>query len=244
MSANFSSDHKRMILFDLNGTLIDEKATKKAAFIEALTLFTGRWSSDEPHMEPAQVHRMYEKEFLKARRQKPSFPARKLRQTALKKALRAYPVPSDNDFADAFFRTVAKQKKEQIRLYPDAVQTLEALSKKYELRIISNSRGYQISRSPLSAFFKENDIFTPEQAGRRKPDPRFYQAALKKWNVQPSECIMVGNSWKNDIVGAAKAGIDGIWIRKRQRYKLAYRKINRKKVIVIRSLQQLPAVIP
>lgn len=243
MSSFFSKNSKRVILFDLNGTLIDEKLSRKAAFVETLNQYTGRWTQNNPSSNPKKVFVQFEKELQKLRKKNPSAPLHKLRLSALKTALQDYPISADRYFADAFFRSIADYSKQQFHLFPDAEQTLHQLSPHYDLRIISNSRGYNISKSPLGAYFSDQSIFTPDKAGSRKPNPRFYQAALKAWQLRPEACVMIGNSWKNDIVGAAKAGIDGIWIRKKQKNKLAYRKINRKKVIAVRSLHQIPNLL-
>lgn len=239
MSVFFKGINKKMIMFDLNGTLINEKASNKAAFIETLSQFTGRWSAADKNRKADNIYQQYEKEYRRRRRQNPSLSLSKLRFLALKKSLRSFPISTDQQFANSYFRLVAEQKKEVFQLYAEVIPVLEKLASQYELGIVSNSSGYNIEKSPLADYFTDQKIVTPDKTGHRKPDPQIYFEALKRWKVQASECVMVGNSWKNDIVSASKAGIDGIWIRKQQKIKLAYRKINKTKVIAIRSLCQM-----
>lgn len=239
MSKFFVNEPKRMILFDLNGTLIDEKASRKTAFIETLEQFTARWSLSDPEWDAARIHRIYEKEYRRRLRHQPKAAQRKLQVRSLQKALQPYPIHVDEFFAKGFFGMVAEQRKVKFQLFADTIEVLEQLAQRYQLGIISNSRGYHIESSKLQRFFPSSSIVTPANTNYRKPDSRFYHFALKKFGQKPEACVMIGNSWKNDIVGAAKVGIDGIWVRKRQNNQLSWRKLGSKKVAAVRSLTHI-----
>ena len=45
-----------------------------------------------------------------------------------------------------------------------------------------------------------------------KPDKNFFNVLLKKHNLDPSECIMIGNDPICDIQGAFNAGIDTLYL--------------------------------
>lgn len=45
-----------------------------------------------------------------------------------------------------------------------------------------------------------------------KPSPRLFEIALHHMAVAPSDCIMIGDSARRDVGGAAAAGISSIWI--------------------------------
>jgi putative hydrolase of the HAD superfamily len=55
-------------------------------------------------------------------------------------------------------------------------------------------------------------MVTSEEAGREKPHPYMFMAALKKMNLNVDEVCMIGDSFSKDIVGATNLGIDSIWI--------------------------------
>jgi putative hydrolase of the HAD superfamily len=55
-------------------------------------------------------------------------------------------------------------------------------------------------------------MVSSEEAGREKPHPYMFMAALKKMNLQADEVCMIGDSFNKDIVGATNLGIDSIWI--------------------------------
>ncbi len=49
--------------------------------------------------------------------------------------------------------------------------------------------------------------------GRFKPNPAMYRQALKDFGVRPEQSVMIGDQLFTDILGANRAGIEGIWIR-------------------------------
>jgi len=62
-------------------------------------------------------------------------------------------------------------------------------------------------------------MVTSEEAGREKPHPYMFMAALKKMNLNVDEVCMIGDSFKKDIVGASNLGIDAIWINLNKEHK-------------------------
>jgi putative hydrolase of the HAD superfamily len=50
-----------------------------------------------------------------------------------------------------------------------------------------------------------------EEAGVAKPDPKIFEIALDRLGVGALETVMVGDSWINDIAGAAAAGLRTVW---------------------------------
>jgi FMN phosphatase YigB (HAD superfamily) len=68
----------------------------------------------------------------------------------------------------------------------------------------------------LRAFFPENLrilFLTSEEIGIEKPHPNYFEYALKKVNKKPSECMMIGDNWEDDISGANSSGISGIHLK-------------------------------
>ena len=54
-------------------------------------------------------------------------------------------------------------------------------------------------------------IVTSEEAGAEKPDPAFFARCLAKAQCPPEQCLMVGDSLRNDVLGARDAGMQGLW---------------------------------
>lgn len=45
------------------------------------------------------------------------------------------------------------------------------------------------------------------ELGVRKPDPEIYLAATRRLNVQPDECVFVGDGGSNELYGAHELGM-------------------------------------
>jgi putative hydrolase of the HAD superfamily len=61
------------------------------------------------------------------------------------------------------------------------------------------------------------DFVLPSGAvGVAKPNPAFYRMALEAAGVQPAEAVMVGDSYRADVRGAWSAGMDAVWLDRRE----------------------------
>jgi HAD superfamily phosphatase (TIGR01668 family) len=63
--------------------------------------------------------------------------------------------------------------------------------------------------------------------GRFKPSRAMYRLALLKFHRKPAEAIMIGDQMMTDILGANRAGIDAIWVRKMAQKEFGPTRINR-----------------
>ncbi len=53
-------------------------------------------------------------------------------------------------------------------------------------------------------------FFSSKQLGYKKPDPRFFEAISTRLTIDPKKCIMIGDLYEKDIVGAKSAGMKTI----------------------------------
>jgi putative hydrolase of the HAD superfamily len=53
-------------------------------------------------------------------------------------------------------------------------------------------------------------IFSSWDIGFEKPDPRFFRYVVEELRTDPANCIMIGDNYEKDIVGAKAAGIKTI----------------------------------
>jgi putative hydrolase of the HAD superfamily len=60
-----------------------------------------------------------------------------------------------------------------------------------------------------------DDLVISEAAGVNKPDPAIFEIALRAADAAPSEAVMLGDSWENDVVGAFRMGIAAAWLDRR-----------------------------
>lgn len=99
---------------------------------------------------------------------------------------------------------------EYIRLYPHVKEALALLrAKGCRLWLLSNAQAV-FTRHELRHLGLDNcfdGIYLSSDYGCRKPDKRFFTALLQEQNLDPKNCLMIGNDRDTDIAGAQKAGL-------------------------------------
>jgi putative hydrolase of the HAD superfamily len=97
-------------------------------------------------------------------------------------------------------------------LFDGTIEVLDYLKSKYNLHIITN--GFQevqagkMKNSGIDKYFKT--ITNSEMAGVKKPNPKIFEYALLKANVEKHNSIMIGDCIDADVRGALDFGIDAI----------------------------------
>jgi len=99
--------------------------------------------------------------------------------------------------------------------FPDVEPMLAAVREMGDVRIGivsdwgSNLRGI-LSELELDGYL---DFVLPSGAvGVAKPNPAFFRMALEEAGVEPREALMVGDSYRADVLGAWDAGMDAVWL--------------------------------
>jgi len=65
-------------------------------------------------------------------------------------------------------------------------------------------------RLGIHHFFDE--VVTSEEVGVEKPDQRIFREALNRMDCKPEDSVMVGDKFKEDILGAVNAGMSAILV--------------------------------
>ncbi len=108
-----------------------------------------------------------------------------------------------------YFMTNCSRKP---HLIEHAKITLDYLSKKYKLHIITNGfndvQPVKLSSAGIEAYF--DVIVTSETSQARKPEPGIFQDALDRAGASKAESVMIGDNPKTDIHGARDFGIKTI----------------------------------
>lgn len=97
---------------------------------------------------------------------------------------------------------------------PGAVALLQYLRTSAGIGVVTNNTSVE-QREKLDAcgLSRWIDVLViSEEAGVAKPDPAIFEMALAKLNAGPHQTVMVGDSWKIDILGARQAGIIPVWL--------------------------------
>lgn len=103
-------------------------------------------------------------------------------------------------------------------LYPDVRETIEKL-KKFGLKVGIITGGYEadieqiLPRVDLEGAF---DVCVgADTTGKRKPHRKAFKHALKQLGVKPKEAVFVGDNLEADYLGAQKAGMIPVLIRRK-----------------------------
>ncbi|MDZ7261964.1 MAG: HAD family hydrolase [candidate division KSB1 bacterium] len=98
-------------------------------------------------------------------------------------------------------------------LIPGIVPVIRELSSRYRLGLLANQPPQALDvleEHHLLQYFEVRGISS--LVGLMKPDPQFFQWALKEANCQPQETIMVGDRLDNDIAPAKALGMKTLWL--------------------------------
>jgi len=96
-----------------------------------------------------------------------------------------------------------------------AIEVLSQLkSDGYKTGLVSNCSAEPPVIWPYTSFapFFDVTVFS-SVAGIQKPDPRIYLMALEQLNVQPEDCLYIGDGDSHELTGAAAVGIHPVLIR-------------------------------
>ena len=204
------------LIFDLYGTLVDIHTEEDDTVWEKTALYFGyygaRYTGEE--LRTAFQSAMAEKK-AKAGQSYECFPDLPFEQV-LAQLFRAKGVEEQADelgkHASQLFRIAST---EYIRLYPGVTDALKALREKgYRLWLLSNAQrvftAYELNHLGLAPYF--DGIYLSSDFACRKPDIRFFSALLEERQLDPKNCLMIGNDLDTDIAGAKNAGLDTLYM--------------------------------
>ena len=94
----------------------------------------------------------------------------------------------------------------------------------------------------LAPYFSH--IITSGDFGAVKPDPSIFLHACSVFGVAPASAVYVGDRLATDALGAAAAGLTGVWLdRAGVATPSELARAEESSVLVIRSLAELPGLV-
>jgi 2-haloacid dehalogenase len=115
--------------------------------------------------------------------------------------------------AEAISSRYLQELSQRAYFLPHAREVIERLSPACRLAIVTNGIGMvqrgRLARSGIGHHFQA--LIISEELGIAKPDPRFFEAAVRAISLRPDELLCVGDNPASDIEGARAAGIDACW---------------------------------
>lgn len=115
------------------------------------------------------------------------------------------------------FQAAYLWEQEHIRLHPAYEKMLDCcLAHSVFLAIITNgpSRHQRVKYHALglSRWIPEDAVLASGDIGINKPDLRIFHTAQKRWNLDLSQTLYVGDSYEHDILSAKAAGWHTLWL--------------------------------
>jgi HAD superfamily hydrolase (TIGR01509 family) len=111
------------------------------------------------------------------------------------------------DLAGEGFR-VFYEERQNVNPYPGTVETLEILSKEYPLAAITNGNA-DLMAMPLGQYFQFS--LQSQDFPKPKPDPAMFEEAMKRLNVEPHQCLHIGDDIEHDVIGSKRLGMKAVW---------------------------------
>ena len=117
--------------------------------------------------------------------------------------------------AEAYARPVADYCYDAAKnAIADARPVLEKLSARYEMMLVSNFYGNVdavLRDFDLRRYFK--GVIESAVVGIRKPDPTIFRLGVVALGLQPEEVLVIGDSYKKDILPAKSIGCQVAWLK-------------------------------
>lgn len=119
------------------------------------------------------------------------------------------------DFVDTKAPEIARLCYEAAKESVDkAKPVLVELSKKYKLVLVSNFYGNiatVLKDFGIDGYFSK--IIESAVVGVRKPDPKIFRLGAEAMGLKPEETLVIGDSYRKDILPAEQAGAQVLWIK-------------------------------
>jgi 2-haloalkanoic acid dehalogenase type II len=204
-----------LILFDLDGTLVDHRGAVLAA-IEAVVrdARSARLPADELVQLWWDLERIHMRHYLDG---ECSFAEQRRRRLREFLPSLGQPVPGDAELDSWFARRYLPAFEAAWSCYPDVLPALQALA---ELPggprrvVLTNGDPAQqcdkLARFGLLSYFEA--VLTPTDLGSAKPDPAAFAAACRRLDVVPARALSVGDWLTGDVIAAARAGLSAVWL--------------------------------
>lgn len=212
----------KAILFDLDDTILDSKTAEYNAICDFKRLF--KEFAEIENNEFAKIWSKVTMELYdKYHNGLISFET--LRTERIKRLFSNFNIKIKDEDAKGKFKMYLELYEKNWILFPDTIEVLEQLKNNYKLAIVTNGDGVQqrkkIKQTGIEKYFSE--IIISSEVGVSKPDKDIFEITCKRLNVEPEECMMIGDKMKVDVEGCAQLGMKAVWVnRKKENIKYAY----------------------
>ena len=212
----------KAIIFDAYGTLFDVNSAAEKCKVK----IGDKWQNFANYWRTTQLEYTWLRSLMK--RHKDFW---QVTEDSLDKSIKAFEI-------NASMRKELLDQYKILSPYKEVEETLKTLKeKKFKLAILSNG-----THALLNELVKNNnlenlfdDLFSIDDVGVYKPDPKVYDIPIKKYGFEKNEiAFLSANTW--DVSGGGNYGYNAIWV---NRNKNIFDKLDYNPNYEIRNLSEL-----
>lgn len=197
----------KAVLFDLDGTLMDDDAAERAG----ARAFKRRHGDRIPHPEEGFTdtwHAILNKHALRYDAGEITFEESRRERM---RDITGQPLTAVE--ADAIFAEYLADYEAAWNAYPDTAPSLDRLAG-FKLGIVTNWQEAQQRRKLAAVGILDRfPVVVGMEPGKYiKPHAPIFHLACEKLGVLPAECVFVGDHLEKDARGSTAAGMRGIWL--------------------------------
>lgn len=205
-------------IFDLYGTLIDIRTDEYsvAFWRKAVSVFAQGKASYSPGELKNAYSRYVRAALWRERFRHPFYHHRDIELIEVFDRLyRDKGITPDHDLLYGTARRFRKASTIKLCLYDGVLDLLDSLKAAGKsIYLLSNAQESftvpELEETGIIDYF--DGIMISSQERICKPEKLFFDKLINKYGLDRSQCIMIGNDKNSDMLGAAKAGIDGLYI--------------------------------
>lgn len=214
----------KAIIFDVNGTLIDIRTDEgnEDVYRVVSNLLSYQGIRTHRHALKALYYELMDAQKKKGGERHPEFNAvvifREIVNRLATDYTRSLPPQKLEQLPLLLAEAYRAASRHQLRLYQGVETTLNQLSLKYRLAVVSDAQAAyalpELHAVGLTSFFER--ITVSGDHGYRKPDVRLFEKTLHAMGVHASEAVYVGNDVYRDVCGAQRAGMKTVLFKSNQ----------------------------
>ena len=196
-------------MFDLYGTVVDMQSGLTQA--AAPYLKAKGWTGDASRLVTWWRRAHFENSMIDALLERSHIPYREIGRISLSYTLERAGIAHTQDEVRKLVAEI-----ERLQPFPDAVQALGRLKRRYRLVILSNGDPDMLDAIKPHLGFEFDRMISVAAAGSFKPHAKTYRKAAEIVGARPGEILFVANH-AFDCVGAKAAGMRAAFIDRRKR---------------------------
>lgn len=236
----------RVVIFDLDDTLVAHRAAVDGGIVRYARHLGGSYDRIEPGHASRLWHELEERHYHSYLAGELDFEGQ--RRARARDFAKVGGVQLTDELAGGWFDDYFEHYFTGLMLHDDAIECLDALSEQIpgvRFGLITNGerslQSRKIEQVGLTGRI-EHAVYSGE-LGIVKPEAGIFQHAVDRFHVDVSESVYVGDRLVTDALGAARAGLTGVWLNRTGQIPTAEdaAEAAQRGVIEIRSLEELPA---